>query len=1330
MGDRHHSLSVDDAGDAWVGRYERAWAERGPVDLTRFLPPPGHPQRKRVLAELVRRDQTRRGLPADGRAAAYYRRLLAGLVDERTLDDVLLAALPTMTAEPARREASAVTPPAFTGDDRFTVIRRIGEGGMGVVYEAYDRERRTRVAVKTLRKLDPPTLYHFKQEFRSVADLVHPNLVPLYELISDNDRWFFTMQLVDGGDLLSYARQRLATDAERAVPFDLRRLRSLLEQLVEGIRAIHATGKLHRDVKPSNILVRDDGRLVLLDFGLVAEAGVAPSAWKAPTLPDVSDGSGDRRLAGTLPYIAPEQLAGETLSPATDWYAVGVVLYEVLTGDLPYAGAADDIIQAKLFRKPPPPPSAQVAGVPEDLDELTVAMLQRSPDARPGAGEILRRLRAHPTPAAPARPPTHRPAPLVGRDAELGRLHAAYETMRAGGKVCVHVHGRSGTGKTTLVEHFLGETAAYPDVAVLSGRCYERESVPYKALDSLVDRLTEYLVRLPREAAAALLPRDVRALARLFPVLDHVPAIAEAPERRAPGRAPADLRREAVGALRELVARLGDRHPLVLSLDDVQWGDADSAELLSHLLRGPDPPRVLLLLCYRDEDAATSPFIRRLAEDESAETRDLPVDPLPAADARSLAAARLGETVHADRIAAEAGGNPYFIGELARHATAGTARVPPGEAGRLDAILISRVRQLPSEARAMLELVAVAGQPVRLGDVYRAASLPTADPEVVQWLRAERLVGSAGPRLDDPIETFHDRVRETVVAAMAAETRRTRHGQLAAALEASGDGHPETLAVHHREAGNHAAAAHHYEGAGDRAARALAFDRAATLYRQALALSPNPARFLYEKLGDALANAGRGPEAATAYQAASDAAPPKEALDLQGRAAFQYCITGHVDEGRAAFRRVLAAIGMRLPGRTTGLVSLLLDRTLLTVRGLGFRVRSPAELSPATLRRIDITRSVAVGISGLDPLTGAVFQAKNLIRALRAGEPYRVASALAWEAVHTSLTGGPVNRRADRLLDAARSLAERLDEPSVTGRHTLANGIAAFMKGEYERSLARTREAETVLRDQCTGLTWELDTARIFHMWSLLYMGELARLRERFVPLMEEAEERGDRYLATNLGTQVGMMAHLSRDRPEVGLALLRDVMGKWTHRELSVQHHNAVLAEVYHALYTGDVAGAWRTFHRNRPRYRASILLRVQHVRIDLLQIQAKSALALAERSSRPRARLREARRCPRRMDRERGPWGRALATLIRAGCAARAGDHGVARACLEAAASALDATAMPLHAAAARRRLGEVRGDEEGARTISAADAALRDRGVSDTPRMLGLLAPGFDG
>ena len=258
--------------------------------------------------------------------------------------------------------------PEFPG---YELRGELGRGGMGVVYRALHVDRGEVVALKTLQHADPTALYRFKQEFRGLADVVHENLVALYELVSDGAYWFFSMELVEGVQFMEHLRA--GGD-----------LRDTFRQLAEGLAALHAAGKLHRDLKPSNVMVTPEGRVVILDFGLFAD--VARSGQHQST---------ERHILGTAAYMAPEQALGRAVSAASDWYSVGVMLYEALTNRLPFEGGSVEVILAKQ-QSDPPRPGAHATDAPADLDALCVALLARDPAARPRSESVLRAFEQFP----------------------------------------------------------------------------------------------------------------------------------------------------------------------------------------------------------------------------------------------------------------------------------------------------------------------------------------------------------------------------------------------------------------------------------------------------------------------------------------------------------------------------------------------------------------------------------------------------------------------------------------------------------------------------------------------------------------------------------------------------------------------------------------------------------------------------------------------------------------------------------------------------------------------------------------------------------------------
>jgi hypothetical protein len=1221
-------------------------------------------------------------------------------------------------------------PPTFPG---YEVLRELGHGGMGVVYLARDQKRGRPVALKTVQWLDPAALYRFKQEFRLLADRAHANLVTLYELYADGRLCFFTMELLDGVHFLAHVRGGAAPpegDDYRLPPEGLARLRAALRQLGDGLAALHRANVLHRDVKPANVLVTREGRVVLLDFGLATSELDAAGEHQ----------SAQPRLLGTAAYMAPEQAAGRPVSAASDWYAVGVILYEALTGRLPYTGALTEVLLAKQQHDPPRPRDL-APDVPDDLDALCMDLLRRNPEERPSEAEVLRRLGAAAGPAAAAAAPS--PAgsdvPLVGRERHLQALHEAFEPVRQGQAVTVCVHGRSGVGKSALLRCFLQGLSEGGRAVVLAGRCYEQESVPYKALDSVVDALSRYLERLPRLEAQALLPRDMGPLTRVFPVLGRVEAVARAPGRAPDISDPKEVRRRGLVAMRELVARLADRHPLVVAIDDLQWGDVDSAALLTELMRPPEAPALLLVVSYRSEDAATSPCLRHLLRPpepgDGADRRELAVEPLPPEEGEELALALLpagADRTLAAALAREARGNPFFLYELAQHAQAGPLPAHGADTGvSLQEVLWARVLGLPEGDRRLLEAVAVASQPLREADACAAAEVAADGPQALARLRAARFLRTAGPAEREEVETYHDRIRETVTARLTPEARAGHHRRLAATLEAAGQADPEVLAVHFLGGGDARRAGHYYARAAAQAAEALAFDRAANLYGLALehaGAKGEDRRRLLALRGDALANAGRGAEAARTYLEAAAGAASGESLELQRRAALQFLTSGHVDDGLAALRRVLAEVGLRPPGSPRrAFWGLVWQRLRLRLRGLGYRARPEAEVPAEELARLDACRAAAVGLSMVNPIEGSYFQSRSLRLALAAGEPRRLASALTWEAAHESVGGTASRKRVAHLLAAAEPLVRELADPYLVGLVALARGLAAALEGNWPEGCAQCDRGAEALRTTCRGVLWELGTAHRFALWPLMFMGEVREIERRLPTLVKEAEDRDDLYEVTNLCLVIRTFLRLAADQPGRARQELEGVMARWSQQGFHVQHMNRLHDETQLDLYEGQRERAWRRLTEAWPLLARSHLLLVEQVRIFLLHLRARAALAAAAGPGGAGPYLRAAAADARRLGRERAAWAQALGRLIEAGVAHGRQDAAGAARLLEDAAARLDAVAMRLYAAAARRRLGRLRG-AAGKGLADEAEAWMRSQKVANPARMTALLAPGF--
>ncbi|MFT3776109.1 MAG: AAA family ATPase [Minicystis sp.] len=1216
------------------------------------------------------------------------------------------------------------------------MVRVLGTGGMGVVYEAVDRRHGRRVALKTLRRVGPELRRRFKNEFRAIQGIHHENLVRLGDLFEEDGQLYFTMELVDGVPFLAYVRpdggvagRRAADDhqtfhrvrrfasediepiAEAPPPsgFDEARLRAALAQLAAGITALHAAGRVHRDIKSSNVLVTPEGRVVILDFSLITDLTHAEE-----------DG-----VVGTAHFMAPEQAAGRPVGPEADWYGVGVMLYVALTGEFPFAAAPETAMSLKQQYEPSRPGHI-VKGLPDDLEDLCVRLLRRDPGARLSGIEAFWMLAATDQPEVPlALPAGDR---FVGRARELDALAQRFAEARAGEGAIAIVEGESGIGKSTLVRRFLETIDA--SALVLRGRCHERDTVPYKAVDDIFAALRRYLSSLPEEEIEALLPPGAAALVKVFPDLRV---------RGAAKRGPIDpvvLRAEAFAALRELLRRIAETRPLCLAIDDLQWADADSLQLLAEVMRPPGAPRLLLVATRtaRDEGADRAPIAlpEPIASADRIVVGRLPADHAAVLVRAILHESELGDRLDAAAIAAESGGHPFLLDALVRHRllhATGEGLV------RLDDALWTRVTRLPPPSRRLVELAAVAGVPLDLGIAAHAAD--TTPEEVRRALvpaQAANLVRLGGADPDEIVEPYHERVREAVIERLDPATTRAWHARLARAIEATGRADLTTLGVHLRGAGEPARAARCTEEAADQAAAALAFDRAARLYRLTIDLRREAdlgggSRALHVKLADALANAGRGAEAAPIYEGAAAHAPADVAQRLTHRAARCYLCAGYIDEGLAALRRALSGVGLRFPAaRAKAMAEIVATRAALLARGLGFKPRAESDVDRRDLARIDTCWAASNGLSMVDPILAAAFQTRHLRLALEAGEPGRVALALALEASFVAISGAAALPRAEVLLARADAEARRAGDPYQLAWIAGARGAAMFLSGLFRPALGWLARADALMRDRCAGVGDERTRIEMFALWCHWYLGDLRVFVARVGSALREAEERGNRFAAANLRTGLMISRWLVLDDPERARAEVAEALSGRSRTGGPLQGFHDAIAASQHDLYTGPTPATYHRLMADWPAFEA-YSARIELIRITTLYRRAAVAVACARRGLDRRAMLDRALADARSLDKERAAIARPHAALIRAANASIQGADGEALRFADMAARGFESAQMAVYAAAARRRWGELLGGEEGHRVVAAANAWMRGQGVVNPDRMTMMLAPGFE-
>ncbi|PAY19431.1 hypothetical protein CKO51_11235 [Rhodopirellula sp. SM50] len=945
----HISVNIFDLIDSICGNFRRQWkAGKRPriEELLRKVPEDASETLFRNLLAVEIRYRERTG---DLPSAADY---LARFPDfKRVIGDAFhySAAVSIEEQISTSIEASGDMPdtvdsPAANRIGDYELLRELGRGGFGVVFEAVQIQQRNRVALKTLptgsdgQVVNPERLSRFRREFRSLSEINHPNLVGMQTLEVDGGQWFFTMDLVEGVDFLSYVRPDGTLDEGR--------LRHSIKQLVHGIIALHDRQVLHRDLKPSNVMVDRDGRVVILDFGLIAELEQRT---------DETASAHSRHFAGTPRYAAPEQALGQR-STATDWYAFGTMLYEALTGETPFRGTQAELLIRK--QNVDAPPLSGRLDLPLDLANLVDGLLHRDPRKRPETEAIAIALSiefdstSHGSSDSQLEPSENDWAEgksepsLIGRGQQLTQLESAKtELLERRTPLAVWLTGLSGEGKSTLAESFLRPLRRGQAMLVLSGRCYDREMVPFKVIDSQIDSLVKYLSSLSEPELESLLPRDIEKLAQLFPILRRVEPIDQRCRRAKRGSDEQQLRNLAFAALKDLLHAIGHSRPIVMFVDDLQWGDRDSAEILGKLLAPPMPPAVLLLGSFRSDEMVDSPFLREWnsvmdAQPNLISIRQIPIAALTRAECTEILRRRFKEAYailepQVDELYANCRGNPYLLEQLIEGFNPETGEI---RSRSLSEIIGNRLARCPEGASELLHAIAVGGKAVSPQEVMRVAGYTNSGLATLTHMRSERLVRLVDSQREQLVDTYHDKIRELTLESMGEDRRIGLHRTYAETIETqsreseSQKQHSDRPPVHSRAFD----LAHHFEQAqdprafqylmqaGQAALETYAMDAAAEYLRRAERLRPANTSVesdyrLQMMLGRALFGSNSVESSLDhLHQAATLATSPVDQAQARYLLAEARWRLGEYQESLNVSRLAFAALGEKLPRSMLG----------------------------------------------------------------------------------------------------------------------------------------------------------------------------------------------------------------------------------------------------------------------------------------------------------------------------------------------------------------------------------------------------------------------------
>lgn len=713
--------------------------------------------------------------------------------------------------------------------NRYHLTAQLGQGGMGTVYAGYDTILDRAVAIKMLNPawLTAEGRAHLLAEARAAAQLNHPNIVNVYDAGETDEGAFIVMEYVEGESL--YERWPLPLDEVLRVS----------QQVCAALHHAHTHGIIHRDLKLENILLTAEGAAKLSDFGLARSLS--------------SRLTGETSLAGTVYYLAPEAALGQPLDGRADLYALGVLLYELTTGKLPFTGDDPLTIVSQHLYAPPVPPRAHVPNLPPALDALIVHLLSKEPANRPAtaldvqtalekiaAGEVA----APPTPLSPLEVIAR--GRMVGRAQEAAETRAHWQRAVAGTGQTVLISGEPGIGKTRLVR----ELAALAEVSggqALWGECYAEGGPPYAPIGRILRALAT-----PPHSLPALPPITQADWVTLGLPAHTLPALPPTPPLD-----PAAEQWRVFESAVELFAALALARPVLLVIDDAHWADSGTLWLVRHLARRLRASRILIVLTYREVELDQRAPLRDIILDLTRErlAQRLKLRRLNPDQTAELLAQMFQDTLPADFLAAlynETEGNPFFIEEVCKTLIeSGQLQWHAGhwQVGSIHAVEVpqsvrlavqARLNNLPETAQEVLGMAAVLGRQFNFDVLARALPNQTEEALIAALETAERaqlITESTHTRTNATETAFvfaHALIPTTLREGLSRLRRQRLHARALSALQTTAPTDYETLAYHAERAGQGEQAWGYYLQAGDRALTLFASQEAERHFRAAL----------------------------------------------------------------------------------------------------------------------------------------------------------------------------------------------------------------------------------------------------------------------------------------------------------------------------------------------------------------------------------------------------------------------------------------------------------------------------------------------------------------
>lgn len=712
-------------------------------------------------------------------------------------------------------------------NDRYRLEEELGQGGMGTVHRAFDTTLEREVAVKLVTgyKIETEGRARLLQEAKSIAQLNHPNIVTVYDAGEVDEAPYIVMELIDGSSL------------HDRPPENFKELVRIARQICMALEHAHESGIIHRDLKPENVLIDAEGNAKLMDFGIARSTA--------------SRMTQEGRIEGTVFYMAPELALGQEYDGRSDLYALGVMLYELTTGELPFQHGDPVAVISQHVHAPVVPPRAKDAEIPPGLDRLIVQLMEKDPEHRPASAAQVLRLLEEPSLLDTTSAEEEQLSTLdrivrgrmIGRESEFGQARRLWHSASEGEGQILLISGEPGVGKSRLLREIITQSEVM-GAQVLGSASYAEGGPPYapfkQILRAVLPKASQNGLDLPDTVVA-----DLLSLAPEF--RSQYPDVPPNPSKD-----PQSDQHRLFESFFIFVAALSQDNPLLIYLDDAHWADSGSLSLFRHLARQLGSQPIMLLATYREVELDEARPLYEVLLDLSREphTTRIKLNRLTLSQTAALLTSFFQDEItheFSQGIYRETDGNPFFIEEVCKALVeSGKLYFKDGSWNRpsMDELGIpqsvrvaiqSRLGKLSPETQNVLNQAAVLGREFEF-DTLALAAEADEDSLIDALEEADRaqIIEEQSENGHLIFAFSHALIPSTLVEGLRILQRRRLHRRAAAALEERDPENYTALGMHLLEAGQTEQGVDYLLLAGDQARALYAHPEAIQSYLQAL----------------------------------------------------------------------------------------------------------------------------------------------------------------------------------------------------------------------------------------------------------------------------------------------------------------------------------------------------------------------------------------------------------------------------------------------------------------------------------------------------------------